>query len=678
MSNVAHDDKSFVFDLDSSQGIAELLLSIRSSKLESSVKNELRDSVLSFTNGGKDESSRLDLERKIRFHNIESVHTGSDVSKEYKEYSDVNYEFGTIRPHPVFFNPKDIKVNNSIDNTTVGKEDSNNLEGGIKKTIQANDDSKNNIKLSEDLQSSKPPLTEPLPTQPHFSPVSIKENVSSATKDNEELSRVPHDDKAEDNNDSNQENQEDDFIKRHTVNFDNLNTPSSSPSSTGVNLNKNTNPDYGNAGQVSTGSKSDQVVSFDSKDNLRRIKEIKSLVNDRIGNPVKLVEINNEVGREYMSTLLDAMKRINSGQSVITAMKKLEDVFVRVNKIIDDYKLKQSTQETSPLTSADETSKVEVKNESVSAVDSVVSSTTQSKDGKLDTNLGSEVKNDLVNIVEPVNTNVDFKNSKQKASIKFSPISESVKPEHSSATNMMNGRGNNRLDQSLKSHNNPDFVNANVRKVLNKVPPTNQVTTHSLKESVTPASNTPDSPYVKSKNTYASNNERKGGNVKEIKPSEVSVANNIKSNTVAGQSSVTPDKDMPVSLGDSDLRIKKPEDLPAAKTIYTTDDNDPLYTLDVDNGLEQLLLEWPIFRKSGLFGTGPKGRNHPLFLKISKLQIPLLLAGRFEGATQEVRQSITDYMNGWRYEQGIIYEQGEEFEHYLRRVVKHILDLQKS
>jgi len=70
--------------------------------------------------------------------------------------------------------------------------------------------------------------------------------------------------------------------------------------------------------------------------------------------------------------------------------------------------------------------------------------------------------------------------------------------------------------------------------------------------------------------------------------------------------------------------------------------------------------------------------EHPLFKKISSLQIPLLLAGRFEGATQEIKQSITDYMNGWRYEQGIIYEQGETFEHYLRRVIKHIIDLQKK
>jgi len=105
---------------------------------------------------------------------------------------------------------------------------------------------------------------------------------------------------------------------------------------------------------------------------------------------------------------------------------------------------------------------------------------------------------------------------------------------------------------------------------------------------------------------------------------------------------------------------------------------DALFTQQVDDGLNQLLSDWTLFKKSGLFGTGPKGSEHPLYLKIKDLQIPLLLAGRFDGATREIKQSIADYMNGWRYEQGIIYEQGETFDHYLRRVIRHILDLQKT
>ena len=121
-----------------------------------------------------------------------------------------------------------------------------------------------------------------------------------------------------------------------------------------------------------------------------------------------------------------------------------------------------------------------------------------------------------------------------------------------------------------------------------------------------------------------------------------------------------------------------PEDLPESKQDLTSAENVPLYSAEIDYGLEQLLMDWTLFNKSGMFGTGPKGREHPLFKKIANLEIPVILAGRFEGATQEVKQSITDYMNGWRYEQGIIYEQGEKFEDYLRRVIKHILDLQRK
>lgn len=123
--------------------------------------------------------------------------------------------------------------------------------------------------------------------------------------------------------------------------------------------------------------------------------------------------------------------------------------------------------------------------------------------------------------------------------------------------------------------------------------------------------------------------------------------------------------------------LKTPLDLPtAADKKAELGITDPLHDPDVDSGLEQLLGEWSLFRKSGVFGTGPKGSQHPLFMKLASLEMPILLSGRFEGSTPEIRQSITDYMNGWRYEQGIIYEQDETFEHYLRRVIRHIIDSQ--
>jgi len=122
-----------------------------------------------------------------------------------------------------------------------------------------------------------------------------------------------------------------------------------------------------------------------------------------------------------------------------------------------------------------------------------------------------------------------------------------------------------------------------------------------------------------------------------------------------------------------------PADLPTAQEKQASlGITDPLMLPDVDSGLAQLLGEWSLFKKSGMFGTGPKGRNHPLFITLSALPVSLIVTGRFDGATPEIKQSITDYMNGWRYEQGIIYEPDEVFEHYLRRVIHHIIQLQSG
>lgn len=102
-----------------------------------------------------------------------------------------------------------------------------------------------------------------------------------------------------------------------------------------------------------------------------------------------------------------------------------------------------------------------------------------------------------------------------------------------------------------------------------------------------------------------------------------------------------------------------------------------LQSPEVQSGLEQLLVEWKLFRSSGFLGTGPKGINHPLYKKLASLPMAAVVAGRFEGVTPEIKQSLTDYMNGWRYEQGIVHEMGETFESYLRRVIKQVLTRQR-
>jgi hypothetical protein len=79
-----------------------------------------------------------------------------------------------------------------------------------------------------------------------------------------------------------------------------------------------------------------------------------------------------------------------------------------------------------------------------------------------------------------------------------------------------------------------------------------------------------------------------------------------------------------------------------------------------------------------MFGMGPGGREHPLYRKLSTLTMAAILGGRWEKSSMEERQSIKDYVNAWRHEQGISYNPSETFEQYLRRVVSRIIKRQNQ
>ena len=307
------------------------------------------------------------------------------------------------------------------------------------------------------------------------------------------------------------------------------------------------------------------VTSGANTSHLDRIREIKTAVNSKVGNPVNLVDINNEVGREYMNALLEAMKRLSGGAGgqIEAAMQRLETAYQAVEVAVAAHA------------------------QSAQAAPAPVSTPVA---------------------VAPTPAPVAPAPAPMPA-----PVPEPVVPAPASVAGP-----DTPLDLAAIAKGPSGF---------DAMP-------------VAPAVEVP-APVASA-------------------PAPEPVA-------AASFASIATEK-----------KILTPQDLPAAASIATSASGDPFRTKEIDDGLEQLLSDWVLFKKSGLFGTGPKGREHPLFKKIADLQIPLLLAGRFEGSTQEIKQSITDYMNGWRYEQGIIYEQGETFEHYLRRVIKQILDLQKK
>ena len=480
-----------------------LLASIRGSQLSATAKNELRDLVFLYTNGGGDNSVRLALEQKLATHQITPIVPVAKPAPEPVAAAPV-LSFGSSRPAPVFKQKPVATPAPAVP------------------------------KAPEPVAAVPTPAPAPIPV----SPTEVKVPVQSAPA-------TP--------------------------------TPRPVPPPQPIAEAPKTAPTMPAAPAPAAAAPVENV------EYLNRIREIKSAVNSKVGNPVNLVDINNEVGREYMNALLDAMKRLSGGVGgIIPAMERLETAFKAVEVAVAEHD----------------------KNGGVMPVSSA-------------------------SVSQPMAAPVTAPTP--------APVS-TPEPEK-----IISG-----------------FDVAPTPEPIPVRPPVTPVTP-------------PPAP--------------KPEPVVPPAPKPQPIAAPVPEKIVSGFDAMpTPEPKAPtppipapvIHSVATDAKIMTPADLPAAESVATSITGDPLMTREIDDGLEQLLSDWSLFKKSGLFGTGPHGHEHPLFKKIAGLPIPLLLAGRFEGSTQEIKQSITDYMNGWRYEQGIIYEQGELFEHYLRRVIKQILDLQKK
>lgn len=480
-------------DLSTQAGIMAVLAAVRVSTLDSAHKSELRDLVLQYTNGGRDESTRRLLEQKIVAYGVTVVALPTHSTPVVRET-----EFGSIRPAPQFA-PVILKAPTPITTPQASSAPVQPITPVVPAApTQAPTPVAPIVSPVVPVSTPAPVASEPIVAPPVVAPVIVPE--------------VP--------------------------------IPASAP--------------------VVEMPMQDAVG--DTSVQLNRIREIKSIVNEKVGNPVNLVDINNAVGREYMAALLDAMKKINAGSAGVAAMERLEQSFQAVQTVLATHAERPAT------------------TEEVAQTESVKP---------------TAVSNEPLQSVPPID----------------SPVS---KPPITVLPNPVQFEGGDH-------HISPISISP--------------VTTSSIDTSV----------------------------------------NQVLQPQSSAPVSYVPQSAIPAipSLADQKVKLRSPNELPDPASLANASvTGDPLMTKLVDDGLEQLLLEWSLFKKSGLFGTGPKGREHPLFKKVASLPIPLLLAGRFEGATQEIKQSITDYMNGWRYEQGIVYEQGETFEHYLRRVIKHIIDLQ--
>lgn len=290
-----------------------------------------------------------------------------------------------------------------------------------------------------------------------------------------------------------------------------------------------------------------------------RIAEIKHAINDRVGNPVNLIEKNKEVGQEYMAALLDAIKRTSSPMGgVDPAMARLEKAYTTVLEVL-------RTEATAPAP---------------------------------------------VKKPEPAPKPVVSKPMEKKpvAAVNHIPQPKPVAPA--------------------------------APKVAPPPPKPAPAPAPAPRPQPAPA---PASPRIQSLRDRLS---------AQPAPAPVPKPSTLPAPTVPGRGA--------------------PPDAPGVSRAVSADAalNDP----EVTAGLTQLLSEWKLFRSSGMFGTGPSGINHPLYKRLAALPMAAVIAGRFEGSSPEIRQNIADYMNGWRYEQGIVHRMDEQFEGYLRRVIRHIID----
>lgn len=569
------------YDFKTKAGITAILVAVRKSNISSAEKNELRDLVFLYTSGGGDESIRISLEQKLKAHNIKPA-----VAEVIPPPPVL--PFGTFRPVPTFKSPEaslavEKQVSSVADITAATVPD----EVVVAKPTpiiaaaphQAPVSSTSNLKSGEVPTAITPSaLVEERPVvKSALNSVMPKPIIEPETR----TSTVP-------------------VANPITINRAPVEQDSNSINSKVVESIRPLRNDT-----TSTPVARPVIPTINTK-YLERIRKIKADVNTKVGNPVNLVDIDNQVGREYMNALLEAMKRLNGGVAgeLDAAMERLEAAYLAVEKVVSARSIK--TEVVEPAVS-------------------------MPKPEKAPEPEAPKLAQDKPPVLPKVPASVDL-------------------PEDMVVTKMMpRAAGESAIP----------LATVNLPKSFAPISSVGVVKSDTETQATKPPVKTPEN---------TPNTQTLSSSIHKPISSE-SVANPVNSTSNRIENKIP-------TLAE-ERKLPTFNDVPAVLPTNANEIENPLYTSEIDAGLDQLLSDWSLFKKSGLFGTGPKGREHPLFKKIANLQIPLLLAGRFEGANQEIRQSITDYMNGWRYEQGIIYEQGETFEIYLRRVIKHIIDLQK-
>ncbi|MEN9922166.1 MAG: hypothetical protein RL097_442, partial [Candidatus Parcubacteria bacterium] len=296
---------SFGFDFETQKGIMILLAAVRASELSSEQKNELRDLAFLYSNGGHDQSVRIMLEQKVRAAGLKAP--APVVTTPVPAVPPP--PFGTSRPAPTF----------SYVPSSVLETEKSVVKDPVVVPLPASPVTA--APASVDVLVGQKPVATVPPIQEKIEAVQVTANpdmpVSAPapqpqTEAETELTPAPEvADVAPEA-----------FLQPEPLDNSVPSAPAERTTVAPLQSRENGFP---------------EIDSYDPEQSMQRIREIKSLVNEQVGNPVNLVDINNEVGREYMAALLDAMKKINSGSMAASAMRRLEDSFKIVQKTLADH-----------------------------------------------------------------------------------------------------------------------------------------------------------------------------------------------------------------------------------------------------------------------------------------------------------------------------------------------------
>lgn len=392
---------------------------------------------------------------------------------------------------------------------------------------------------------------------------------------------------------------------------------------------------------------------------IERIREIKRYINNKIGNPVNLVDIDNELGRSYMAALLAAMQSVNAetGRAGASEMQELERIFRQVQPLLQEdgtAAAPSAVTDTPPTPSAPAPTTPEPQPQSAPTANPVSADAPPQPEPEPEQPV--PVNEPPVSPVTPVSGMAPESSSRPADRGSIAPTPPTPAPPAPAPEPQPQPTPVPTPPPQPEPHTPMPAVNAVGEEADEDVAAVPMPT-----ESARPPK--PARPPLGIGEVPAKSVPRNDA------PSNLPGATDASAAAPASRFSVGQEADHSLANQLSELDKKA-----AAANEHH---GDPLHAPEVDAGLEQLLQEWNLFKSSGLFGTGPNGREHPLFKKLAPMMIQDVAQGRFADARPEVTQSITDYMNGWRYEQGIVYEPGESFETYLRRVIRFIIDSKK-